>query len=262
MISNKELLLKAITDAIENPYGVLIRPNHILRFSHSDILFFKKLGHVIYHQNKITSNQDQLFNKLVKKYRKQLKKYFVNTPFFDPDKIEQLPWKKVTVIQSDPKFKIPSVWINNGNINLRVPHKKEFMSKVNVSKKYLIHFASDSYIAPAFSWVPEERIYTTKYTQRSLRYITSLCQKHIDTVVYCDDIQKKLSSLDLYKDCKYWSPTLVNIRGRWYIMAANNSLYNAIKHIDFDQMDTNKIAKTAELYGINIINNETSENNS
>ena len=97
-------------------------------------------------------------------------------------------------------------------------------------------------------WNNESKRYETKYSDHKFRLLTLAAQSHFKTIEYCSYLTSLLCQLDEYKYTICWTPTLVNINGRFLIAATNSELDNAIKHIPLN--DDLKTLWELSTYGI------------
>jgi hypothetical protein len=185
----------------------------------------------------LTTNQATLLNKIVERYARQLGKF----DLFVSD-LTALPWE-ITPIQSLPTYTEVFLELNDNELILRSPYKKEFLAE-------FIKLDTGGF------WNKTEKIWTIPGSTYSLKSLVSLVEKYYPIVNYCDNIKKILDDIYNFSDCKYWDPTLV-YNNSLMINAINQPLYDAIKDIPFD-ITLPSLARIVR-YGINIDSSVSNE---
>lgn len=173
----------------------------------------KKFLTNVYEINKpLTTNQNELLDKIVLRYSRQFaKKNLVATDLIN------LPWTR-PLIMSSPEFTEAHVSIKDDIIYIRTPYKKDYILKLKESRYPIV-------------WNRDNRLWYSEYSVEALKYIVEHTENHFSTVNYSKDIQDIISYLCEYETYKYWDPTLVYIKGRHYLLAANEYLYNAVESL-------------------------------
>lgn len=205
----------------------------LLTLSHYDLKFLQNLQTIVLSQKKITKNQVDLFEKIVKKYHRQLNKYNLI------EKITiNLKWT-TEIIPSDPKFTNAHIFIENNIIFFRSPFNKKFL-------EYFRKVKNNSFV-----WSKDKKMYESPFNTFALKLIVDASHLHYSNVVYCEITKTLLNDLiDKFSNVKYWNPTLVKKQNNYYITASNQSLDLAIKHITFS--DDPKVLAELSSYGITI----------
>lgn len=164
----------------------------------------------------VTTNQVELFYRIILKYRRQFAKAELQV-----EKLIELPWV-VPVVESAPQYTDGHILIENDKIIFRCPFNRNFINKFREVK-----------LNP-FVWVKEHRQYEAKYGQDTLKFLIGISMNHFKAMHYCDNTVKLLESLHPYKDVKYWDPTLVKINDRFYIVAATQAINDATSDIELN----------------------------
>lgn len=181
-----------------------------------DKKFCNNLLHIHVAKNKpVTSNQAELLDKIVARYHRQLAKKEI-----DSKEMVQLDWT-LPPIESLPQYTQAHISIADADSNpfvvVHSPFKKTYvkeLKELNCAK-----------------WDREERFWIAPATEKTIRSLVELTNKHYDLVNYCPETQHILDSLVTFTGTKYWEPTLAKINDNFYIVAANNALMEAIEHI-------------------------------
>jgi hypothetical protein len=162
----------------------------------------------------LTSNQSTLLDKITLRYERQLRKEQI-----DANEMVKLPWN-ITPIESLPSYTQAHVGIEDDYVVVRSPFKSEFIKAF----KQL----------PTCRWERETKTWYVSANEQSLKNTISLINTHYETVNYSSEIENILNTINTYKDCLYWNPTLVKVNGLMYVAATNKSLNEAIQHIPLD----------------------------
>jgi len=187
-----------------------------LRLSRVDFKFLDSVSKTGVRQNSITTNQVELFKKIVYKYRKQLEKLK-----FSVIDIIELPWH-CKVIPSSPEFTEAYISIVDNLIKLKAPYNKNF---IVATRKEPI---------PSMKWDKVERLYTINYGTYAFKELYHKVKEHFSEVNYCVVSKRLLDYVEKYNDVLYWNPNLVYKNNRFFICAANESLMESINHIELN----------------------------
>lgn len=182
---------------------------HLAHFMMSNISlsrFDKKFVESLQVLKQVTTNQVELFYKIIYKYRRQLSKHEL-----DADKLIYLPWT-MKVLESAPQYTDGHVSIEDSQIIFKCPYNKNF---INEFRK------QDS---NTFVWDKEHRQYSAEYSTHSLKLLVNSATKIFKVVHYCSITNDLLDQLKQYESCKYWKPTLTRINGNLYIVATTEQL--------------------------------------
>lgn len=187
-----------------------------IRMSSQDNNFFQTIYGLIYRNKKITSNQDSLFNKLLVKYKAQLKrKGYISSSLCE------LPWATTSVIPTVEEFSKPNLGIDeSGYLKLRVPFKTKFISTFNAK------------IHNPFVWDSGTRAFKAPLSTRALMLAVKHVEKYFDEFLISPEIKELLNQVPK-QDAKFWSPTLTKINNRYYIAASNQVLDDVTSNIVF-----------------------------
>jgi hypothetical protein len=155
----------------------------------------------------ITTNQVVLLHRLIYKYRRQ----FAQHELF-VEKLVDLPWNGITVVESSPQFTEGHVSLVDDIIYFRCPFNRNFIDEFR-------KIGLNSYV-----WNKYKRYYESPYNVYSLKILINTASKFFQTINLCTVTQSLLSEAENYKDIKYWQPTLVKRKGRLFIIASNSAL--------------------------------------
>lgn len=194
---------------------------HLLHFflqgkislSQYDYKFMANLQTMIQNNMRVTSNQADLFDKLVSKYAKQLTKVALVHA-----ELKVLPWKTM-VVESTPEYTSAKASLFEDVITLRVPFNKAFIS----------YFRSIE--GNPFEWFKEEKLYRAPFSTVALKTLYHTLPKHFAVVNYCEVLNNILEDLKQYEGL-IWEPTLMNINDRIVMGAANPAVIDLISNID------------------------------
>lgn len=183
----------------------------MLRLSRHDLKFLQNLVTWTSQNKSLTTNQVELFDKLVKKYSRQLLKQGITAT-----KISQLDWD-TTVIDSDPKYTEAFVLIEQDTIIFRSPFNKKFLNKF-------------SKLEHTYKWNKEDKVYRSPYSVHSLKLLLSVAHEFYPVINYCSITKQKVSAFESLKS-NYWNPTLVKINNYYLIASTNQYIDNALHGI-------------------------------
>jgi hypothetical protein len=205
--------------------------NGKINLSQFDQKFFSNLQMLIIKNNRITTNQAALFDKLVDKYARQLNKHSIHK-----ETISNLEWK-TNIIASTPEYTNAKVSVVDDNLTIRLPFNKNFISAFkNVDDN-------------PFEWNKTDKMYVAKFGTYALKIATTLLPEFFE-VDYSSEIQNILNELNQYDSVKYWKPTLRMVNNNLMIVAINDILYESIKDIEL-KLDIPTLYKLSH-YGISI----------
>ena len=211
-----------------------------LHLSKKDYGFFSNIKNQIQHNKPITSNQNSLFDKLVMKYKRQLHKEGYNA-----EDLLTLVWK-IPVIVSEPEYLRATISLQNNKIIIRSPFNSKFISSIK-----------EIQLQP-YTWNKKEKFYEAELTTYNLKKGLVCVKRYYDDVKYDSAILEILDTLNQYANVKFWNPTLVKVGNNFYVSCLNESLYEAIKNIEWSD-DPKFILKLSQ-YGItvdeSVINND------
>lgn len=163
--------------------------------------------------SQVTTNQVELFYKIIFKYRRQFVKHEL-----DVDKLLYLPWS-VKVVESSPHYTTGHVTIENNKIYFRSPYNKNFL---NLFRKQANNH---------FVWDRDTKQYEATYSLYQLKLLLNVSSKFYTNMFYCDTTKAILDELKKYEGAKYWQPTLSRVNGNLYILASNSYLDEALKDL-------------------------------
>jgi hypothetical protein len=208
---------------------------HIAHFMMGNISlsrFDKKFVESLQVLKQVTTNQVELFYRIIYKYRRQLSKHEL-----DADMLIHLPWT-MKVVESATQYTDGHVSIENNQIIFKCPYNKNFIDAFRKEEDN------------TFVWDKERRQYSVGYSTHSLKILTKVATNFFKAVQYCDITNRLLKQVKEYESCKYWKPTLTRINGNLFIVASNEELDNALGSI---VLDTSPLTITNLIYyGIHI----------
>ena len=184
-----------------------------ISLSQYDYKFMANLQTMIQNNSRVTSNQAELFTKLISKYSKQLTKNGLVK-----EELKSLPWKTL-LVESTSEYTGAVVRIMGDNIIIRVPFNKTFISQFR------------SIEDNNFIWDKEEKLYRTKFDTRSFKLAYTVLPKFFPSVRYCDALQQILNDLEEYKNL-VWNPTVKQINDKMLLVAGNEVLGSIITDDD------------------------------
>jgi hypothetical protein len=194
----------------------------------------KKFLNNIYETNKpLTTNQNELLDKIILRYSRQLAKNKLVA--FD---LTSLPWTRPLIISS-PEFTEAMVYTEEDKLCIRTPYKKNYIQILKDSKYPII-------------WDRDTRIWITDYCTETLKYVIEHTENNFAIVNYSKDIKNVIEELYEFEKYKYWNPTLVYLNDRYYLVAANEYVYDAVGSL-LENVNLYVITKLAR-HGITIDN--------
>ena len=203
-----------------------------LRLNTFDNQFMSNLNYLVLKNKQLTSGQDQLFRKLINKYRKQFA-----THSMDYEELLMLSWH-CKVIPSEPTFTDAYISIEGNNINFKSPFNRKFLNDLREN-------TFNTYV-----WHKDVKLHISNYGIHNLSYIIKLANKHFKTVNYCDKVQSIYDQILHYDKVKIWDPTLVKVNDLYLIAGLNSALDEALGDIKLNS-DPTIISMMVE-YGIKV----------
>ena len=203
-----------------------------VHLSKKDYGFFNNLQYIIKDNRNITSNQSKLFDKLIIKYQRQIKKNNL-----DIDHLRKLLWR-TQVVDTLPQYLEAHLSINYNKIHIRTPFNNKFIQylrKLNLNP---------------FVWNKNSKVYEAEYSTYAFKLAVVGVNKFFDNIKFCDTSSQLLAELKSYDTSHYWTPTLVRFGNNFYIVAINESLYNALGDISLND-DPGTLFKLSR-YGIDV----------
>jgi hypothetical protein len=191
-----------------------------ISLSQYDYKFMANLQTMIQNNARVTSNQAELFDKLISKYNKQLVKQG-----FVKEELKALPWKTL-VVESTSDYTGASVRVINNDIIIKVPFNKAFISQFRALQNN------------EYAWDRDEKLYRTKFTTQSFKLAYNNLPMFFSTVKYCDSLQKILDQLEEYKHL-VWNPTVKKMNNNMLLVASNEVLGSIITNEDLIITPTN-----------------------
>lgn len=193
---------------------------HLLQFmltkkinlSHYDRKFLSNLQYITHKDNRVTTNQANLFNKLIVKYARQLTKAYLVV-----EELQELPWK-TNIIESSPLFTSARISLVGDTLQLQVPFNKKFISEFK-------HVPNNPY-----EWNSRDKFYSANFSTYALKLSRTL-YKYFSNVEYSDELNTLLDQLQDY-NATIWNPTLTEVNGSLLIAGCNTIIGNMIKDID------------------------------
>lgn len=203
-----------------------------VHLSKKDYGFFNNVITQVQSNRQITSNQNNLFDKLLNKYKRQ-----INKLNYDVENLISLEWK-LGIVESKKEFLEARISIIDDEVIIKCPFNTQFVQKFRQLE-----------INP-FEWDSISKSYKGKLSTYSLKTAYSYLNKYYKDVVYCEHVKELLDQIENYSFVKFWQPTLVKIYNNFYIFAINESLADAISHLEIN--DDPKTLFSLSMYGITI----------
>lgn len=205
-----------------------------IKLSTYDDRFCNNLQHLIAKNNRVTSNQKELFEKLISKYKKQ-----IIQSGLDVEICKQLPWT-TNIVPSEERYTGAQVsMLHNGEqIIVKVPFNKKFITSLRDSNRY-----------HSLEWERNEKHYIGLLTTTSIKFLVDELPKHFPSVIFDDKLQDIINLANSYR-AEIFNPTLVKVNDYYVIAAINNELYEHIKHIELN--DDAKTLFLLSQYGVNV----------
>ena len=218
---------------------VMQKKEHLLHYlmkgyvhlSKKDYGFFNNLTYIIKEKNQVTSNQNKLFDKLVHKYQRQLRKNGHNI-----EQLQQLNWD-VKVVDSSQEYLVPKLYLEGDELVLRTPFNTNFVRSFKIAKYN------------TFVWNKDQRVYRSRFYTHSLRLAIDTCNMFFEKMDISDDINQLIEPLQ-HLENKTKAPILTTSQGKYYINNINKNLAEAIKDIELN--DDPKTLYWLSRYGIEI----------
>ena len=207
-----------------------------IRYNKYDFKFLNNLSLLIVRNEYITTNQNELFEKLILKYKKQLKQQGLHS-----EKLLELKWQ-TKVVNSGVEFTEAYVKVVGDKLELRLPFNKNLINEIHEYVQEIFLGTND------LIWVKPKKCYVGTLNTFNLKLIYDIVPKYYKTN-YCTELQPVISQLGMI-NAKIFDPTYVKINGNFYILACNQNLLNSIQHIIFDD-NPNTLYKLS-MYGIKI----------
>lgn len=206
-----------------------------INLSHFDYSFIVNMQSLSHDKKEITTNQAQLFDKLIFKYRKQLSTKGIT----EIEKLQALPWQ-CTIVPSLPKYTNANVDFDKKEnlLTIRVPFKKEFINKFRFTR------------ANPWEWNRKKKRYESTPTTIALRVAYNKLPEFF-TTVYHNEVNALITQLEKEQSTKtYWDPTLTLSDGEYKVISSNTILDELLTDIKLDN-STQCLYKMSQL-GINV----------
>ena len=201
-----------------------------IHVSRQDYLFFSNLAKIA-NERAITTGQNNLLDKLLDKYQKQLRNNNLDIQI-----LKNLSWKS-PLTETLAEYRKTYISVANQEITVRNPFSKKFISALQKSNSELL-------------WDKKRKCYSAEYSTYNLKHTLDIVYKNFDDVVLSDNIQQLLNDIKQYENC-YWNPTLVKVGDNFYIAAINESLHNVLS---VELNDNPNTIFLLSRYGVNVDN--------
>ena len=199
-----------------------------IHVSRQDYLFFSNLAKIANERN-VTTGQNNLLNKLLVKYQKQLRNNNL-----DIEILKNLSWKN-PLLETLDEYRKTYINLTDQEITVRNPFSKKFISALQKSNSELV-------------WDKKRKCYSAEYNTYNLKHTLDVVFKNFDDVVLSNNIQQLLNDIKQYENC-HWNPTLVKSNENFYIAAANEYLMN---NLNFELNDQPKTLFNLNRYGVQV----------
>lgn len=184
----------------------------------------------------VTTNQADLLDKIVARYHRQLAKQEI-----DSSQMVDLNWT-LPPIESLPQYTQAHIAIADDPspmVVIHSPFKKNYVKELQE-----LNYAK---------WDREERFWLAPATEKTIRSLILITEKHYDAVNYCPEIKNILNEMSVFDNEKYWQPTLIKTNENFYVVATNKALMKAIEHIPLND-EPHNLARLVRM-GIKIDDN-------
>lgn len=208
-----------------------------IKLSHYDNRFVSNLSSIIRDNHQITSNQQQLFEKIILKYRRQLAKNNL-----DATELAKLPWN-TEIVLSDAEHTSAKLSIEGNELIIRVPFNRKFIN----------YFRTSFEPNHEFEWDKNNKVYRAGFNTVSLKMAVEILPDFFSVVYFCPKVSEILEQVNSYPITSIWQPTLVKLNGNFFVLAAPEVLMEAIEHIELN--DDPKTIYELSLYGISTHDN-------
>jgi hypothetical protein len=211
-----------------------------VHLSKKDYGFFNNLQYIIKNNDRVTSNQNKLFDKLLVKYQRQLKKLGNDLP-----ELQALQWK-TNLVDSAEEFLSAQIHIVEKSIHIKSPFDTKFVQAFR-------NVPDNPYV-----WSKDEKKYIAPYSTYALKIAHESLNKYFTDIIYCNNTKSLLGYVKQFEGIN-WTPVLKKVNDRFYIGAINEYLNDAIKNIELN--DDPKTLMLLSQYGI-MISDEIIDNDS
>ena len=182
-----------------------------VHLSKKDYGFFNNLSYIIREKNKVTSNQNKLFDKLIIKYQRQLRKCGNKI-----ESLQQLNWD-VDIIDSSDEYLTPKLYLEGNELCLRTPFNTNFVRSFKLYKDN------------TFVWHKEQKIYRSPFYTHTLRFAYDCCNMYFKKIEIDDTLNQLIEPL--LKNNHTKAPILTTSQGKYYINNINKNLEESIKDV-------------------------------
>jgi hypothetical protein len=183
--------------------------------SKKDYSFFSNLSKIITDESRITSNQAKLFDKLIVKYQRQLKKQGCQI-----ETLLALDWLN-DVVESRIEFTQTKIFCNANQLYIKGPFNTQFVQNFRRA------------VLNPFIWDNKNKHYVADYSTYNLKLAIDYVGKYYQDYVLCDTLQQIVSRIDSFQS-KYWNPTLIKVQNQFYVVCTNEILQERISHIQLN----------------------------
>ena len=184
-----------------------------ISLSQYDYKFMANLQTMIQKNARVTSNQADLFDKLISKYKKQLTKNNLVK-----EELKALPWKTM-VVESTPEYTGATVKLIDNDITIKVPFNKTFIGQFRNTENN------------TYSWDSAEKLYRAPFSTLALKTAYNVLPKFFPHVRYCYTLDPIISKLREYQEL-IWNPTARKLNDKIVIAASNEVLASLIAEKD------------------------------
>jgi hypothetical protein len=187
---------------------------------------------------RVTTNQVELFYKLIYKYARQLSKHELNA-----ETLINLPWT-MPVVESLPEYTNGHIEIIDNLLTFKCPFNRTFVTEFRKQENN------------TFTWHAENRRYESLFSPYALQLLLNTASKIYKDVRLCPVTHKLIDDLHPYATCTNWDPTLKLINGNLMIASTNPIIDELTKDIPLEltMESLNKFAEfgiesSKEVYG-------------
>lgn len=159
----------------------------------------------------LTTNQDALFRKILKTYRRQLLHLGINT-----DNIADIQWK-IPPVETSADFQIARVRLEDSNLIIKTPYHKKFIEIMTNQSVFLWSKSSKHYIAPFSPGAFKQAYHTVRM--------------FFDHVEWSNDLKVMLDNFAKHESSCDWNPTAHHINGRIIVSCLTNQLNDLLPKV-------------------------------
>lgn len=216
-----------------------------VRFNRFDMKFMTNINNkYIANGRPLSLNQNDVYEKIIHRYKKQLKN--LGVPARD---ILSLPWERGLASPEDIQRKTYFRLIETGSLQMEMyfPYneslKKEVQALVGDDAGEYLNVDSDESWSTAnnsfdFRWYPDEKRYRGTFDPFLFRKLYDFSVRN--NIIIDSYIQRNVDRLNSYGTDEDWTPSIKIVDGKLYISGLTQSMVDYIDENDIDLSDTSE----------------------